>query len=309
MTPPVLAIGDVHGKVDCLEALLRQEGLLDRCTRCDGSGEMLSGYAPGPVDFDGPYPQNCLKCHGEGWARTDKEATVVQIGDLGHFGIDGSPTGDLLCYKYAWQGWIDIVLWGNHDRAMISKGTHDFKGFIPNYEAGAFQADLCFANRMRTAYNAHGWLLTHAGLAAAFKYQSVSDDLKEDIDLFVNWINDNDREYLQKEELAGDSNVIGIVNAVSRHRGGSSNIGGILWRDSNKEKLYTKWPQVFGHTARRNHKPMIYPYAKSDLKAYNIDIGGKPSKMEPGANCLAGIWLPEERLVRVNADIHQLRED
>lgn len=32
------------------------------CSHCGGDGE--SGYAPGPVDFDGPYP--CPRCKGSG---------------------------------------------------------------------------------------------------------------------------------------------------------------------------------------------------------------------------------------------------
>lgn len=35
---------------------------LDACTHCGGDGEC--GCAPGPVDFDGPYP--CPRCKGTG---------------------------------------------------------------------------------------------------------------------------------------------------------------------------------------------------------------------------------------------------
>jgi hypothetical protein len=75
---PVLAIGDIHGHLDRFEALLKQEGLLDRCDGCSGFGTSLG------LD---EIEQECNKCDGDGWARTDKPATVVLLGDVGHFGI------------------------------------------------------------------------------------------------------------------------------------------------------------------------------------------------------------------------------
>jgi hypothetical protein len=60
---------------------------------------------------------------------------VVQLGDLGHFGQDGSPTADTLCYKYVTDNrWCDIVLWGNHDRAEVDS-SHSSRGFLKNYDA------------------------------------------------------------------------------------------------------------------------------------------------------------------------------
>jgi len=295
----VFVIGDVHGNLDRLEALLRQEGLLDRCLDCDGSG-MDAGVGP----------SDCYPCRGLGWARLRPEVTVIQIGDLGHFGEGGSPTGDLLCYKYVTENrWCDVVLWGNHDRAIVDS-THAFTGYIsPGREIEYFINELHRTGRLMLAIDAHDFLITHAGLALAFKQQKVPDELKTDLTKLVDWLNDEDEKYLETGKC--DPQAWGIRDAVGRKRGGSSSVGGILWRDST-ERLYDGFRQIFGHSADHRKRQVRYAWrsttqrvsTKGQLQrksppSYCIDIGGKAKHGQKGA-CLAGIWLPSEKIVRVD---------
>jgi hypothetical protein len=314
----VFVIGDVHGNLDRLEALLKQEGLLIWCKWCEGTG-MFNGE---DINLD------CRVCKGIGWCRDrfakDRDGvTIVQLGDLADFGNTKrcSPTSDLLCYKYVTENrWCDVVLWGNHDRAMIDNG-HAFNGFEPNYEAGHYVNMLFQAGRMMLAMDAHGFLLTHAGLASGFKQQKVPDELKTDLTKFVDWLNDEDEKWLETGEC--DRQVQAIRDACGRKRGGGSPIGGVLWRDIG-EGLYDGFRQIFGHSAdhedhqvrmcSKNQTVRLDPADSSAEKfaeivgvaaaanmkpSYCLDIGGKP-KSDPNSNCLAGIWLPSEKIVRVD---------
>lgn len=293
-----LIIGDVHGHFDRLEALLLQEGVIDRCKRCNGNG--MQG---GDGDFD--LSADCPTCHGDGWARTDKDVYVVQLGDLGHVGQDNR-TGDMFCYRAAVNGWIDLVLWGNHDRFAIDAG-HAFRGCVtPTAETQAYMDELMVQGRYKLAHNAHGWLVTHAGLHVAFRDQQVDMHLKNDVQAFVDWINDADDQWFKLEGLEQKhaidrapelAEAFMIRDAVGSKRGGSSRYGGILWRDKT-EKLYAPFPQVFGHSAHSKHIVQEFDRVGSTTqKSYCIDIGGRGDR--EGDKCLAGIYLPDQKVVTV----------
>lgn len=281
MTKSTLVIGDVHGHLDRLAALLEQENII----RDEGNGE---------------------------WQRINHDVEVVQLGDLGHFGKGGSPTGDLLSYEYASE-WLDIVLWGNHDRAVVDESIHAFKGFQrPRPEVRHIMQLLRFDGKLRLAWEAHGWFISHAGLALAFKYNNISDELKSDPRELADWLNDQDDLWLDGHKDGIHKVAHAIRDAISSRRGGRSKFGGILWRDIN-ENLYQRFPQVFGHTADSKHEVQFCwekghtrkfdsipeaAFDKTDGKlSYCIDIGGKGDN--PGDECLAGIWLPEQRIVKV----------
>jgi hypothetical protein len=304
----VFVIGDVHGHLDRLEALLKQEGLLVRCPTCDGGG-MEDGHWSDP-DY-GLDSVDCTECKGLGVARARKDVTVVQLGDLGHFGSRGSSTGDLLCYKYVTENhWCDVVLWGNHDRALVDR-THAFTDFMHDGQTIHFVRMLHNEGRLQLVFAAHGFLISHAGLAAAFKQQKIDERLKTDLEAFVEWMNDEDEKYLgasmtspsvDSKEL--DRQAIGIRDAISYRRGGSGSVGGLLWRDI-QENLYDKWRQIFGHSAdTKKHmvRACFKDYCQRNLDgaygcSYCIDVGGKGE--QPGDACLAGIWLPSEKIVEV----------
>lgn len=253
-------IGDFHGHVNRFEELLLQEGLL-------------------VVDPDGPF--------GFRRARED-EVEIICLGDVGHFGHGGSPTGDKLSYRIA-DEFADLLLWGNHDRAVFEP-WHAFSGFqMPEPEVVEHMMALTKAGRLQLAAARHGFLLTHAGLHASFKYNDVSEDLKTDPEAFAEWINvisDPDAE-------VPDSNRHATRDAISQRRGGRSKAGGILWRDY-EEKLFGGFPQVFGHSASSKHKVRHSNTGTGTC----IDIGGKGDR--PGDECLAGMYLPDRKVVRVD---------
>jgi hypothetical protein len=290
---PTLVIGDVHGHFDRLEALLLQEGILGECPDCGGGGDHA---------WDGDMM--CPPCGGDGSRRINFDVEVVQIGDLGHFGQDASPTGDMMCWKYA-ADWFDAVLWGNHDRAVID-GYHVFSGYLsPGPEIKHYMHGLYARDKLKLAHVAHGWLLTHAGLQAGWKQQKGIDFDRDDPDAFVKWINEKDW-WPGEREISRESHAA-VRDAISRNRGGGSPTGGILWRDDRKEKLYRGMKQVFGHTAsldghffyqqdgdRDRVKVETTDTLPGDTVGINLDIGSKYGQH------LGGVWLPDLRLVRVD---------
>lgn len=304
---PALVIGDLHGHLDRFEALLKQEGLLDRCEACDGGGQVWEPCDHYECEYERKCPDmiECLNCHGDGWARTDKDADVILLGDVGHFGTQGSPTGDEMTWRAALH-WADVILWGNHDRAMVDN-THAFSDFYRHPVSCVHMMRSAMAEgKLKLAHVSHNFLLTHAGLHLAFRDQQVHPDIKRDMRVFADWINK-----VNDPDAEGTLNQIGIRDAISRTRGGGSNAGGILWRDID-EKLH-HWRQVFGHSADHGKHQVKFVWEGGHSRyanaiphwawengrfSYCIDIGGKGDK--PGDNCLAGIWLPEERIVRVD---------
>lgn len=316
-TKPTLVIGDTHGHLDRLEALLKQEGIIARCLRCDGTGDIQA-------DNLDPSPGFCSACEGDGITRTLKPATVVHLGDVGHFGYTSSPTGDMLTYKYA-RKWCDIVLWGNHDRAVID-AFHRFNGYDVGFSNAQIirhmMAAMVNEGKMRLAYAAHGHLMTHAGLHYEWTNQKDIDFPKDDPYAFADWINENDW-YPEGDKpgrrLDGSFRGISDVNqadivrdAISWYRGGNGKMGGILWRD-RAEPLYFGFPQIFGHSADRSGFIRYFTQPNEFEEKLDffledgeeqqpegkdwsvcIDIGGKDEAR------LAAIWLPEKRIVRVD---------
>lgn len=300
-----LVIGDIHGHLDRFEALLRQEGLLVQCDHCEGLGTIYEARYDCENEFGDRVEHyiECGNCDGDGWVRIRRdEVEVVLLGDVAHFGTDGSPTGDILTWRAATL-WADVILWGNHDRAAVDE-QHAHRGYSrPHPEAFHWLVSARARRLVKLAYSAHGFLLTHAGLVAAFRGQRIPDVLKSDPVALATWLNEQD-----ELEFAGhqtDPQFTAIRDAIPKKRGGKAPAGGILWRDID-EKLYTGFRQVFGHSASSQHV-VRYAYgdwftgkpgvAKAD-PSYCIDVGGKGNKT--GDNCLAGIYLPDETIVRVD---------
>jgi hypothetical protein len=187
--------------------------------------------------------------------------------------------GDLMTYEHG-RRWLDYVLWGNHDRAVIDK-NHTFGGYIePTVETFRVMQKLRDEGRMILSYAAHGFLLTHAGLHKQFKFNDSPPEAKTDPVAFANWCNAN-----------LDLNNNGIVDAISHSRGGRSAYGGILWRDAS-ESLFPGFRQVFGHSS----KPKVRRYENEAGWSFCIDVGDKDNGR------LVGIWLPSEKVVEVNLD-------
>jgi hypothetical protein len=217
---------------------------------------------------------------------------------VAHNGGGASPTGDQLTWQYA-NRWADYILWGNHDRAVVDK-AHAFNGYLPPKAATYdIMKKIYDEGRLLLAYEAHGYLLTHAGLHVNWRNHDVSID-KSNPAVVAEWINQGNTFI---DEIV-DTQVKDVRDCVSYKRGGRADAGGILWRDIN-EKLYNEFPQVFGHSA--DHLRQVRycngnTFSRSpeaiNSKSFCIDVGGKGDK--PSEECLAGIWLPSEKVVKVN---------
>ncbi len=235
-------IGDVHGHYDRLSALLQQEGIIDAKEK-----------------------------------RINRDVRVIQLGDLGHFGDGGSPTGDMLCYEAA-DDWFDGMCWGNHDRPLVDGGSV-FAGYKnPGRLVEDYVRILMEKGKIRMAWAANGYVLTHAGLHTHFTSRAAKPE---------------DR--IPREILASPRKIADWVNEnrsswhyISRHRGGRHPFGGVLWRDA-RESLNNNFRQVFGHS--RGEK--VRHYHKAAGTSYCVDVGTTTNGR------LAGIWLPEQKIVEV----------
>lgn len=229
-----LCIGDVHGHHDRLHALLEQEGVVDGAER----------------------------------VATDVE--VIQLGDLGHFGYGQTRAKDHAAWCSLERGWLDLVLWGNHDRAVMDR-KHRFAGYeSPRTETFALMWEAAGAGKVKLAVARHGYLLTHAGLhpqweTALHATAASAEDVADLLD-------------------SGTPELRQAIDSISRHRGGMSREGGILWRDES-EPLSATWPQVFGHTRGGT--------VRVQGDSYCVDVGDAHNGR------LAALWLPEKRIAQV----------
>jgi hypothetical protein len=253
----VLAVGDTHGHLDRLEALLKQEGILEDCP-------------------------------DSGVIRTNFDVEIIHLGDVGHYGSD-TQAYDRVIWEYAAK-WIDVILWGNHDRAVID-GRHFFMGYQKPFPETVKAVERARkSGQLRLAYEAHGFLLTHAGLHSSFKYNNAPHD---DVAALVKWLNALEKEDSQNEDF------LAIRDAISTSRGGRSNHGGILWRDAS-ESLYKPFRQVFGHSSKE--KVRTYQTGKTG-DSFCVDTGTQFNGK------LNAIYLPDETVVEVKLDNDQATRD
>jgi len=200
--------------------------------------------------------------------RIDNETLIICTGDLGDFRRD-SKDRDLRAYELA-DDWIDLMLWGNHDYSMINKKIA-FSGYTdPHPETAKIMLDWMAMGKLRFAAQTHGFLLTHAGL---HRFAMDEDyDLAGWVDALNDWTCDHQ-----------------FITNIPPHRGGWDNWGGIIWRDDD-EALHSGLQQIYGHSRGQTTRQ----YGEKGHYSYCLDIGYHhvPS--------LAGIWLPEERVARVD---------
>lgn len=245
---PTLVIGDCHGHLDRLEALLKQEGIIQDCP-------------------------------DSGLTRINHDVCCVQLGDLGHYGYD-TGARDRSIWGAA-PSWLDVILWGNHDRAVIDF-HHQFMGYsIPFPETKDIMRACEKEDKLVLSAEAHGFLLTHAGLHAKYKYNKAP---QESAAACSEWLN------AQEDVGSTDPDFLAVRDAVGPVRGSGGNAGGILWRDAS-ESLYKPFRQVFGHSSK--DKVRTYQTGKTG-DSYCVDVGNQFNGR------LAGIWLPDETVVEVN---------
>jgi hypothetical protein len=143
--------------------------------------------------------------------------------------------------------------------------------------------------KLRLSWTAHGFLLTHAGLHASYKYNKAPHGDAAATSAWLNALEGADSQ---------DNDFLAIRDAISMSRGGRSTSGGILWRDAS-ESLHKPFRQVFGHTAK--DKVRTYQTGKTG-DSYCVDVGSQFNGR------LAAIWLPEERVVEINTNQNETWE-
>lgn len=252
-----LCIGDCHGHLDRLEALLVQEDIIHECA-------------------------------DSGLIRHNRDVEVVQLGDLGHYGAD-TQARDRSIWMAA-PHWLDTILWGNHDRACWD-GRHFFMGYTKPFPETLDAIKACVKEgKVRLADEAHGFLLTHAGLHASYKYNKAPQASAAETAAWLQYHEDEDGQ---------DEDFLAIRDAISTSRGGRSNYGGILWRDAS-ESLHKPYRQVFGHSSK--DKVRTYQTGKTG-SSYCVDVGNQFNGR------LAAIWLPDETIVEVKLENDQSVRD
>lgn len=244
----VFVIADVHGHYDRLVDLLAKAGI------ADNQGN-----------------------------RINRDVEVIQLGDLGHHGDDGNAGGDLFCFRAAVDGLIDIVLWGNHDYAVVSN-RHAFHSFrTPREEVRNMMSVLVDQGRLRFAAARHGWLITHAGLGRNVMSEKLMQKHGGDPEKIAEDLN-----FLGELSMGGQFQP--LIDAIDPVRGGDEPFGGILWRhwrnDSSVVKLAAV-KQICGHTRGDDVR------VDADGNVC-IDIGDKNNGR------LAGVWLPDGKGVIID---------
>lgn len=274
-----LIIGDVHGQLKRLEALLLQEGIIGNCDACAGTGDVSDGT--GEAEF-------CDWCNGDGLARIDRLTRVIQLGDL----VDlmparTSPAADEMIVTFA-DKWIDEFLWGNHEYPLA--GGPVFSGYQPNSTVQHRLNTWISEGRLRMAVSVGPYLVTHAGLSdQAFTNIHTGSLNRYSVEKLGCWINRKHGTLSCEQRMGGHHWP--LRDNISWFRGGDSYWGGITWRDS-REGLWPV-PQIFGHTSHSEPLTISHEGKTQQLTSYCIDTS---------KNCgLAAIMLGEgePRLINV----------
>ena len=218
---------------------------------------------------------NALLCRANA---VHQDTQIVFLGDLGHYGVD-TWSGDQACISFAAEIGA-IVLWGNHDRAIVDPDNHRFRGYQhPGPGAQDFIEEKL---DMRIAYAVDGYLLTHAGLHPAWASSSVKRVFTAE-----GWVR-----YLESVPFDDP-----IITSIAAPRGGWARQGGILWRDA-REDLFRGVKQIFGHT---RGWVRAYP-TEGSAASFCIDTGSK----ENGS--LVGMWTDTREIVAVGPDAEQFEK-
>jgi hypothetical protein len=193
---------------------------------------------------------------------------VVQLGDLGDY-RERTRQQDMRTWVTALAMPNLKVLMGNHE-ASIFAHRHMFNG----YDTPLSPTTAAIAEKGLTfALARHGFLLTHAGLAP--QWVGLPTTNIEDIARWLNF------QCTQPWDV-----YVPVRDSISFARRGSDPVGGIIWH-SNREPLSTI-PQLFGHNR-------VSDITKIE-NSLCLDVAQRDN------DNLAGVWLPEYRVVAVGED-------
>jgi hypothetical protein len=207
-------------------------------------------------------------------AGVTREDEVVQLGDLGNYDEE-SRQRDNDTWKWVIGQPNFRLIWGNHDAAVISP-DHRFRGYAPPL---AGTQSMINDVMMSFALERHGFLLSHAGLSPHWAahlafYSTLSTETPYGLSFAI------------ANQCFDWRRPSPVRDAIGPSRGGFDSEGGILWRDE-KEPLHPV-PQIFGHSRADD--------IRTRGTGICIDVNAKYSTN------LAGIWLPEKRVVAIGED-------
>lgn len=226
MDKPVFVVPDAHGNAELVRGLLEQEGIVE-----------------------------------PGWsARTDTDVFVLQLGDLANC-VASSSQADLEALGLVHSGLINQMLIGNHEHPYF--GGTPFAGFFPVPEVKESLYRIRDRDGLKVAYEAHGVLVTHAGVGPWARKQLGTDDPAVMAERLNHNFDVDPRHHL--------------FNVVGKARRGWNNEGGILWADWSEPKP-RKLKQVIGHS--------VGDAIRIRWQTRCIDLGaGKDSSR------IAGAWI------------------
>jgi hypothetical protein len=186
-----------------------------------------------------------------GGNRLNPNVHLLSIGDL----VDGRNPQDGETLERA-SNWFDTVLVGNHEAAILGYGHFDGLDKKDPELVGLLREQI-YEGRIKLAHNAHGTLLTHAGVSGQSPYPDI----------------DTAEYYLNKEwerTTLAPGHLPRELFALDRHRGGGSAQGGALWQDwRGLLESPTDYSQIVGHS------PLGSPETNPSGRVACIDQGGE----------------------------------
>jgi len=226
-------IGDVHGRIEALQVLLRHAGLMDSQQNWIGGQRRLLQI--GDVFDRGPSP-------------LESEALLEKLQ------LQAAPCGGEV-----------IRLMGNHELEILL-GNFSISE-VPPAQLPALQQKFIkqvLDGQLKAAYAYKGFLCTHAGvtqkLLRVFKGQ-LENLTAGNLAVLINFI--------FRESVAHNFYKHPIFN-ISIHRSGTSRFGGIFWEDlEDLIASYKQSPfwQVIGHT------PIDHIVVDRNRQMIAVDIG------------------------------------
>lgn len=239
-------IGDLHGNHTAFRALLRKVDAID----ADGMKRL------------GVY--------------------IVQVGDIIN-GVPDSIENDHKALKMLIR-YADVHIYGNHDLWWAKQHPAGMFGGMDNMahlQHLKERAKLIKSGQSTVATAIGGYLITHAGLHAAYSHM---------IDL-----SSAEAAAARICELWAAQPMLTVFRDVGPARGGEATQGGLFWCDW-QELINNPAPvrQIVGHTPQPNGPIYFDGYgAKTDRGIWSVDIG---AKVGPRAACLVkeddGDWTP-----------------
>ncbi len=236
----VYVIGDVHGSLDGLQAILKHAELLDRDGRWSG-----------------------------------RRAQMVQCGDVVDHGPDSQECLNLLLNlrREARRagGCVDLLV-GNHELAL-AQGDYSISDMSKPEALGAQLAKLIRMGRLQAARAYRQYLMTHAGVSTELmRYLIVELRKKSQSRITVAALARHLNQALKAAFLKDDFSH--PIFHVGPARGGSHSRGGVFWADFDFDHdTVTRHPevwQIFGHTPPNGGAPFR---VSLDARRINIDVG------------------------------------